>query len=182
MEQKNVVIATDGRIIEKAKGDLQGVLTVSNRERAIEIAENLNKQIAQFCVRYDTGIETSRISIEWKRVRKPSHLFTKEEMYKLYKNADDRKGNKLVIDEEGYARMIPADADGTLYPVCHETFCARRNNIGKYSPLLTFEDDYKESLCAWLQHLQLCVYVYCDGSMIPSESEEALRERILQYY
>ena len=78
--------------------------------------------------------------------------------------------------------MLPTDTVGKMYAVCHETFCARRNYVGKYSPLLTFEFDYMESLNAWLYHLERGGYVYCDGSLYPNEDEKKIIEKIQAYY
>lgn len=179
--EKILLIDANGKVIEKTKGDFQNVLTVKDRDQAFEIADSINNQIAQYCCGYDMGL-TNLITIKWRRIRKPSHLFTRDELLKLYKEADDRRGNKLVIDEEGYAQMLPVDTVGKMYAVCHETFCARRNYVGKYSPLLTFEYDYMESLNAWLYHLERGVYVYCDSSLYPNEDEKTLIEKIQSFY
>ena len=182
-EQKEWIMNNQGKIVEHKRGDMTDVFTICDRESALDKLDKLNEQIVALCDGYDTGLGIASFKVEWIRVRKPSHLFTKEEMLKLYKEADDRRGNKLVIDEEGYVQMLPPDVDGTLYPVCHETFCERNNIVGKYSKLLTFEFDYLESIYAWLKHLQTGTYVYCDGSVLPNkEAEEKLIDEIKQYY
>ena len=180
-ERKILLVSSSGKIVEKSLGDYNELLIVNDRNKALEVAENLNEQINKFCEGYDMEF-MNLIEIKWYRKRKPTHMFTRDEMFKLYKEADDRRGNKLVIDEDGYAQMLPGNIDGTLYPVCHETFCSRCNNVGKYSALKTFEFDYKESLYAWLHHLQRGTYVYCDSSLYPNADEKTLLEKIKEYY
>ena len=183
IERKLYVLDVNGKMVERKGGNMNDVFVVNDRETAITIAANLNEQVASHCGGYDTGIGMAKFNIKWTRIGKPTHLFTKEEMHKLYKEADDRRGNKLVIDEYGYAKMLPPDTNGTLFPVCHETFCERRNYVGKYSPLTTFEHDYLESLEAWLLHLQRNIYVYCDGSVVPGSDEvNGIINEISKYY
>lgn len=181
-DPKEYVLTASGKIEERKKGDEDGVFFVPDREKAFQIEEQLDSQIQAFCDGYDTDYSMVFFKIGWKRIGKPIHLFTWEEFEKLYKEADDRRGNKLVIDEYGYARFMPADTEGTAYPVCHETFHSRRNNVGKYSPLRTMKSDYMESLDAWLTHLRNGGYVYCDGSIFPDRTESELIEEIRKYY
>lgn len=176
------VLNKAGKIVKRKKGDDKDVFFAPNRKRAFEIQETLNSQIAHFCEGYDTDFGMAYFKICWKRIGKPTHLFTKEEMEKLYREADDRRGNKLVIDEDGWALLIPSDTEGTAYPVCHESFQARGNNVGKYSRLLSLESDYIESLDAWLWHLKNGTYVYCGEGNFPTKTEEELKEEILTYY
>ena len=46
------------------------------------------------------------------------HLFTKQEVKKAMKNADNKLDNQLVIDENGYVNVIRRDENyNYLYPV-----------------------------------------------------------------
>lgn len=78
--------------------------------------------------------------------------------------ADDRKNNTLVIDENGYAKLIQTPSEGILYPVRHETWCAGNNYVGKYSNLITLEDSYISSLTGWLYYLKTGNGIYIDTS------------------
>lgn len=64
------------------------------------------------------GIEYYRqyFEISVRRDGMPKHLFTKAEIEALMRNADDRNNNGLVIDENGYARIISDE---------ESTFCIR---------------------------------------------------------
>ncbi len=181
-ERKEWVLNKTGRIVERKKGDDKDVFFITNRETAFKIEKDLNSQIAHFCEGYNTDFGMAHFKIGWKRVGKPTHLFTKEEMVQLYRNADDRRGNKLVIDENGKVLLIPPYAEDAAYPVSRESFQARRNNVGKYSRLLSLELDYMESLEAWLCHLKNGMHVYCGDGYYPSKTEKELREEILEYY
>ena len=182
LEDRELVLGVSGKIVERKVVEEKDVLYVSNRETAFKIEDVLNSQVTTYCKGYDTEYIIPHFKIGWKRIAKPTHLFTKEEMEWEYKNADDRLGNKLIIDEDGYARFVSPHEEGTAYPVCHETFQPRRNCVGKYSSLSTLENDYMESLSAWLLHLQNGIYVYCNGSNYPTIPEGKLINEILKYY
>ena len=93
-------------------------------------------------------------SIELVKCGKPKHLFTKQEIEEVMRNADDRFSNQLIIDENGYARVIQDDSLGYLFPVRHESWNAGNMYVGKYSNLWTLNDDYISSLQGWLLYLQ----------------------------
>lgn len=151
----------------------------TNREEALEIESKLNDEISRLCQNYDYNTFTSsKFGICWVRTGKPIHLFTREEIEKQMRAADDRKGNKLVIDENGYAQILPIETRGNLYPVCHELYGARNNYVGKYSDLPTLNEDYRESLVAWKTHLEKGCYVYCDDVSHYDESNDELIEEI----
>ena len=97
------------------------------------------------------------------------------------KNADDRCDNRLVIDENGYAKILVNSKDDNLYPVRHESWNAGNNYVGKYSKLWTLEEDYISSLQGWLAYLktgrkQIMESVYESGD------EAELLKEIQKYY
>ena len=53
------------------------------------------------------------ISIEIIKCGKPKHLFTKQEIEAKMRKADDRVHNQLVIDEDGYAKVIKGEGYDT---------------------------------------------------------------------
>ena len=59
------------------------------------------------------------------------------------RNADDRHNNQLVVDEDGYVKIISDNKDGMLYPVRLECWNAGNNYVGKFSKLCTLDEDYK---------------------------------------
>lgn len=88
------------------------------------------------------GFQSTVCKMTMRRTGKPTHLFTKEEIKELMKNADDRLGNTLVIDEFGLAQVIPEYFDKHTYPVSQETWCSRNNYVGKYSSLPDLDQSY----------------------------------------
>lgn len=94
--------------------------------------------------------------------------------------ADDREGNKLVIDEDGYAHVLPfEEVDGTLYPVDHEAWCAYKNYVGKYSSLATLDSTYLNALVCWLEYLKTGQHQYCDADQYGEEMQ--IIEEIKKY-
>lgn len=120
-------------------------------------------------------------SIELIKCGKPSHLFTKQEIEEEMRKADDRVHNQLVIDEDGYARVIKDEGYGYLYPVRHESWNAGNGYVGKYSKLSTLYDDYISSLQGWLLYLKTGRRQYMDYIRDNQDEEELLNE-IRKYY
>lgn len=113
--------------------------------------------------------------------RDQQHLFTKEEIKKAMKEADDRVHNQLVIDENGYAKVIKEERYGHLYPVSHEPWDAGNMYVGKYSKLLSLEDCYISSLQGWLSYLKCGKHQYIDCVQDNKCVEQLLKE-IAKYY
>ena len=182
-EKQQYVLFADGRIKESPESQIDSeIFYTTNRDEAIRIEAVLNERIESLCENYDYDVLNSpHFHVLWKSTGAvPAHLFTRDEIEKLMREADDRRGNKLVIDENGYAQMLPPDARGDLYPVSHETYCERNNYVGKYSNLPTLDSDFHDSLAAWKDYLELGCHEYCDGSEYSCESDEKLIEDILQ--
>jgi len=115
------------------------------------------------------------------RIAPPSHLFTKNEIEKAMRAADDSVNNVLVIDENGQAKVVPSSEDSSLYPVHHETWVAYNNYVGKYSKLNTLDDDYRGSLEGWLRHLQTGEPIYVDYVTL-EQTESDLIAEIRKHY
>jgi serine/threonine protein kinase len=183
LENNALFLTKDGNIKRLQKEDLSEVFGIRCREKATDLCKRFNEKIKINCKGYDYDyiFDDCKFSIKWKRINKPTHLFTKKEIEALMKEADDKEGNKLVIDEYGYAQMMPIKVDGTLYPVFHEAYGARNNYIGKYSDLSILDQDYEESLTAWLDHLTYNRYVYVgDDGNIGNENE--IIRKIKKFY
>lgn len=120
-------------------------------------------------------------SIQLVKIGKPSHLFTKKEIEDLMRSADDRLSNQLVIDEDGYARIISDGTSGYMYPVRHETWNAGNVYVGKYSKLSTLDNDYISSLDGWLSYLETGRQQYIDY-VDDIKDEKKLIQQIKEYY
>ena len=108
-------------------------------------------------------------------------MFTKSEIKEIMSLADDRNNNMLVIDENGYAKIIQDTNEGVLYPVAHEEWDAGNNYVGKYSSLSTLDNDYIASLQGWLIYLQTGESTYMDY-VDENTNVEKLIEEIMKYY
>jgi len=113
--------------------------------------------------------------------QKPTHLFTKEEIRELMRNADDRHNNKLVIDEDGFARLIQDLNLGSLYPVSRGMWIAGNNYVGRYSPLTTVDSAYLDSLARWLDYLKTGEHQTSDYDKHVENVNELISE-IMKYY
>lgn len=162
---KRFYLSIDGYIKYLCHDDSQ-IFYVSRREDAKEIQNLLNERLVNLCELYNTECLLSWASFSTRLIRAglPVHLFTKEEIKHLMETADDRIANKLVIDENGYAKLIHNPYEGVLYPVSHETWCAGNKYVGKYSNLTDLDDSYISSLHGWLYYLkngnEVCLYEY----------------------
>lgn len=123
----------------------------------------------------------SCFSVELIKCGKPIHLFTKQEIEKVMRDADDRFRNQLVIDENGYVKVIQDDNIGHLFPVRHEPWEAGNNYVGKYSDLSTLDDQYISSLQGWLLYLQTGRKQYIDY-VRENVDEEGILAKIGGYY
>lgn len=166
------ILDRDGRIRELNHDVVP--FEVYDRAVALNFLDVLNRDIVEKCNGFDVSQldNLSCFSLKWRRIAPPSHLFTREEIFTALRNADDRLGNVLVIDEEGFAHVLPND--GTVasesYPVVHESFCAYNNYVGKYSSISSYEQHYIDSLACWRDHLCTGQRIYCDLNRFETES------------
>ena len=128
------------------------------------------------------------VDIILRRIAKPSHLFTEEEIKEEMIKADDRKYNTLIIDADGYAKVVEGRNQGQFYPASSDPWSPGNGYVGKYRQVWTdlhllFED----ILVAWYEHLKDGEHhhhydLYEDSSSVGFESIEDLKKEILKYY
>ena len=159
------IICSDGYIKNVSRKALDDVLFIHDRNQAQRFRERADNLITLTCIENDISIPNevdSFFEVNLVKAGTPTHLFTKSEIAEVMRNADDRINNMLVMDENGYARMIQDALQGMLYPVRHETLCAGNVYVGKYSNLSSIDDDYISSLQGWLIYLETGQHVYMD--------------------
>lgn len=183
-EETEKFICKDGYIKDLMSNTNDDCYYIYDRIKAINMSKNFQQAINQ--ILYQNGLcpldeYENCISIEMIKCGKPSHLFTKQEIENEMRKADDRVHNRLVIDEDGYARVIKDEGYGDLYPVRHESWNAGNLYVGKYSKLLTLHDDYISSLQGWLLYLKTGREQYMDY-LHDNQDEEELLNKISQYY
>lgn len=154
----NHYICTDGWIRKLNSYSDKKCYCIYDRKIAIDLKDKLEKRVSEILKENNLPeLEKYEVcfSIETIRCGKPTHLFTKQEIKEAMRNADDRLNNQLIIDENGYARVIKDDGYSYLFPVSHESWSAGNVYVGKYSKMSTLDDDYILSLQGWLLYLKI---------------------------
>lgn len=177
-EQIQWFLCNDGKI-HKSRWKDEQVLKLHSRSVANTLIKSIDKEIDKLYHEAgfeNEGFQSTCCTMALYKTGKPSHIFTKKEIRILMRNADDRLGNTLVIDEFGFAQVIPGHFDKHTYPVSQETWCSRRNYVGKYSRLSALDESYEWMLEGWLDYLEKGVAVYIDYSSTKLTIPELLKE------
>lgn len=111
---------------------------------------------------------------------KPTHLFSEQEIRELMLKADDRVFNRLVINAEGFARIISGNDIDDEYPVRLEAWHAGNVYVGKYSDLSGQKIAYLCALNGWLTYLKTGKSQSIDYAN--ENNEIKLIEEIMKYY
>lgn len=163
---------------------LKNCAFVKSREEAVKILGNIKRLFEEYLNKeglasvYDYH---QCFSIFFRKDGKPTHLFEKSEIETAMRNADDRHNNQLVVDEDGYIKIVSDTNDGMLYPVRLECWNAGNNYVGKFSKLPTLDEDYKCCLDGWLRYLKTGQMQYMD--YLPEEIEvDSLISQIKEFY
>lgn len=91
------------------------------------------------------------------RIKKPNHLFTKDELYELLINANDRIYNQVVIQTDGKLELISGKVDYLelkRYVYKGWEFNPFENAVGKKSKLHIIDELYVDLLTGWCFHLE----------------------------
>lgn len=159
LDSKEIRLCNDGYLHKMESEDFENVLFLNSRVLAHKIKINCTQQLSSFADKELFSFFTVNII----RISKPTHLFSKEEIEEVMRNADDRKHNTLVIDEDGYPKIIcNNELDIESFPVRHDQWNARNLDVGKYSNLSTLDETYISSLQGWLLYLESKKSVYMD--------------------
>lgn len=113
------------------------------------------------------------------RLTKPEHQFTKQELSNILLNGDDRYNNSLIIDFNGYPKLIKWVSSEDIrytqnYAVRYETFVAGRGDVGVLSNLYYIDQIYISLLEAWMEHLKTGRSIYTDYTENKLNSDEIL--------
>ena len=155
-----------------------------DKDSAIEYVNVLQNFVKKQCekaeIDFFIGIEHI-FDIGIQRQGKPRHLFTYEELEKQLRNGDDSKNNRLVIDANGYVKLVEECAYPYLYPVRLEEYFAYNNYVGKYADLTDLKNEYTICLKGWLSYLKSGRAVYMDY-LYQNEDAGKLLEEIKKFY
>ncbi len=177
----NFCLCSDGYFHKKDVENYTDIKMIYSRSEAYECLQKCNAILKEKCL--DEGFEDviSYCTVNIIKTSNPTHMFTKDEIEKVMREADDRFHNTLVIDEDGYAKIVQGSEVSHSYPVRHSSWNAGNVYVGKYSSLSTLDDNYIMSLQGWLSYLKNGRSITMD--YIHSNCDEkSLLDEINQYY
>lgn len=121
-----------------------------------------------------------KIKIKRGKILPLSPIFTKDNLKKLMREADDRLGNDIVVDSDGNLKMLSGEMCKCrdLYPVSLEHWGAGSNEVGKYSSLLSVDETYKFLLYGWLNWLRYGINMHVDYIKEEYNDEQKLLDEI----
>ena len=170
------VILNNGFLLKVKRGETlpDNVLVAFSKEESEIGKESISKQI------------NGMVDIVLRRIAKPSHLFTEDEIKEEMIKADDRKYNTLIINEDGYAKVVEGRNQGQFYPASSDPWSPGYGYVGKYRQVWTdLHLLYEDILVAWYEHLKNGGHhhdLYEDSSSVGFESIEDLKNEVLKYY
>lgn len=177
---------TEAGNIKKLDFDDDECFGLFDMNEAINFVDTLNKEVEKILHKSDLMIsENSRkhFSIFPIGSKKPLHLFTKKEIESAMRNADDRVDNQLVIDEDGYAKIIEGKFEYVeVYPVKSGLWTAGGVYVGKYATLSMLDDIYYNMLRGWLSYLKTGRTQYAGDLWDLNQDETDLIQEIKMYY
>lgn len=158
-------------------------ILVYDKNTAIKLVNELQNFVKKQCEKAELNLYWiwQIFDLEIQRLAKPSHLFTYEELEIQLRNGDDSKNNRLVIDADGYVKLIEECDYPHLYPVRFEEYCAYNNYVGKYADLTDLNDEYTMCLQGWLLYLKSGRTTYMDY-VHKNDDIEKLLEEIEKFY
>lgn len=153
---------------------------------AIDFADTLNEAVEK--ILHKNGLMISEKGRKYFSIfpigsKKPLHLFTKKEIESAMRNADDRVDNQLVIDEDGYAKIIEGRFEYIeVYPVRSGLWTAGGVYVGKYATLPMLDDIYYNMLRGWLSYLKTGRAQYAGSLLDLNQDEIDMIQEIKRYY
>lgn len=178
---KRIYLTNEGFFMNLAIDDVR-IYKVFTREEAIKMKKFIYQQFEQHyrINGYDFDVTNCSIGVLLRREGdiEPKR-FTLEKIAQLMREADDRKNNKLVIDEYGNPHIIQDKSEAQLYPVTQETWQAGNNYVGKYSSLSDVRRSYQYMLEGWLYYIEHFRHIYINESYTTIDE---LEKKIKEYY
>ena len=179
-DREEYVLSIDGTFKTGLKDE--EILWIYDRNEVKRVKKVLNSFMQEQCNNNGYIFPEHRIFIltEIDKCGQPTHLFTYGELVEKLTEADDRRSNTVVINEDGYIDIV-SDYGKELYPVRNETFPAGGLYVGKYANVTDVADDlYPDLLGCWLDYLKNGESHYIDISKYSSEDIGVLEKEILE--
>lgn len=164
--------------------DKQGKYIFADFDCAIKTINEVLNYIKELC--NENKIEWDELgiyfTIELFRIKPPTHLFTEDEIKRVLREGNDFRNNRLVIDEDGYVKLVDSDIpyEEYRYPVIHESYNAGNNYVGQYANLDDVNEIYLAMLDGWLHHLRTEQNYSID--YYEDKNEEELLAEIKNFY
>ena len=174
-------LGSDGYFYSKSLDDYTNIKMIHSRLEAFECMQKCSAILKEKCFEAGFNDVLSYFTVDIVKRGTPTHMFTKDEIKKVMREADDRFHNTLVIDEDGFAKVVQERKNIHSYPVRHSSWIAGNMYVGKYSSLSTLDDDYIRSLQGWLSYLKTGRSVFVDY-IYDNCDEQSLLDEILTYY
>ena len=177
---------TESGNIKKLNFDDDECFCLFDMDDAIDLADVLNEKIEK--ILHKNGLTYSGKNRKYFSIfpigsKKPLHLFTKKEIESAMRNADDRVDNQLVIDEDGYAKIIEGRFEYIeVYPVRSGLWTAGGVYVGKYATLPMLDDIYYNMLRGWLSYLKTGRAQYAGSLLDLNQDEIDMIQEIKRYY
>ena len=175
-----ILLSEDGEFVADCKNPLR-IYDIGNVQ-TIWIA--VRDKIETYCSDYRMSLMgDAYVQIHLSKCRKPQHLFTFDEVRDIMKKADDRKGNRLVVDGDGYVHCLEGKTAFVeqLYPVYTSFWNPYNNYTGKYSDYPDDRREYVDMLSGWLRYLKLRKGSH-KAETYDTPNEEELIKEIQAYY
>ena len=177
---------TESGNIKKLDFDDDECFCLFDMNDAIDFADTLNEAVEK--ILHKNGLMISEKGRKYFSIfpigsKKPLHLFTKKEIESAMRNADGRVDNQLVIDEDGYAKIIEGRFEYIeVYPVRSELWTAGDVYVGKYATPPMLDDIYYNMLRGWLSYLKTGRAQYAGDLWDFDYDERDLIQKIEMYY
>lgn len=153
LQGKGCFLCPDGSFREC---DVKEALKIYDREETALLESEILNRIKAMCDSegLDSGMAPLivQLTVDIHQCASPSHLFTREEIAALMRNADDSLGNTMVIDEDGFPHLV--QTGGYLYPVSMRQFGAGNGYLGPNVSEHDINGTFHLCLEGWLYYLK----------------------------
>lgn len=185
LNMRDFYLTNEGKLIEDDffHKEYSRYYKLYNREKAFGLIDKCNSYIKEKSKEAGINYNCDEVtfSIHILKVGKPVHMFTKQEIEDVLRSGNDHRNNYLVIDEDGFVKLVQQVKYAVTYPVRFEGFGAYNNYVGEYSSLSNLNNIYRMALEGWLSYLDHNRSVYADYTR-DKYTEDELLKKIRKYY
>lgn len=151
MTQEKMYLGADGRL---TCTDMRSCHKLYNRDDAEQQCRVLIQYVRENLSAHTEYPYEHCVQLHIRRMKANPPSFTRKEVISLMRQADDRRGNQIVVDELGKIHMIhPLKDRWNAYPFKCHVFSARHNECGPYADYMHCTI-YEELLSGWLEYLR----------------------------